>query len=138
MEDLTMVQKRLWKEKKFRLDDGILHFKEVGLFSGFEAELRYEDIIGEKRTKRKPNYFLLVAGGFLMWLSVVNIFSYSTGEVSGIIVPVLGGMMASALLYIVYRSHKKWFILIRYIVNLLVFLEIVCIKKKRMNLLLNY
>jgi len=138
MEDLTMVQKRLWKEKKFRLDDGILHFKEVGLFSGFEAELRYEDIIGEKRTKRKPNYFLLVAGGFLMWLSVVNIFSYSTGEVSGIIVPVLGGMMASALLYIVYRSAQEVVYFDTVHSESIGFFRDSMYQKKRMNLLLNY
>lgn len=102
-----MVQKRLWKEKEFKLDDGILHFKEVGLLSGFELELRYEDIIGQKRSRRQPNYYLFSASLVLMWLSFANLIGYGAGVVEGILPPILGLIGSSALFYIVYKNAQE-------------------------------
>ena len=107
MGDLKMVQKRLWKEKEFRLNEGILHLKEIGLFSGFETELRYEDIICEKRIRRKPNYFLFGAAGVLLWLSIVNIIGYEAGTVDGVLAPSLGIIMSMALFYVVYKNAQE-------------------------------
>lgn len=107
MEERKMVQKRLWNEKEFRLDDGILHLKEMGLFSGYEAELRYEDIIGEKRSSRRPNYFLFGAASFLMWLSLANIIGYGAGLVQGIIIPILGIVMSSVIFYVVFKNAQE-------------------------------
>lgn len=107
MENRKMTQKRLWKEKEFRLDDGILHLKEMGLLSGYEMELRYEDIIAEKRTQRSPNYVLFGAASVLFWLSTANFIAYGAGVVSGIIAPILGIMMSSMLFYIVYRNAQE-------------------------------
>lgn len=107
MENRKMVQKRLWKEKEFKLDDGILHFKEMGLLSGYAVELRYEDIIGERRIKRQPNYILFIAASILFWLSSLNIIGYGTGTITNLLAPILGLLMSSALFYIVYRNAQE-------------------------------
>lgn len=107
MENRKMTQKRLWKEKEFRLEDGILHLKEMGLLSGYELELRYEDIIGEKRTKRQPNYFLFGAASVLFWLSITNFIGYSAGLITAIVPPILGVLMSALLFYIVYRNAQE-------------------------------
>lgn len=102
-----MTQKRLWKEKEFRLDDGILHHKEMGFLSGYEVELRYEDIIGERRTKRQPNYFLFIAASILFWLSTANFIGYGVGAIESIVAPILGMLLSSLLFYIVYRNGQE-------------------------------
>lgn len=107
MENRKMVQKRLWKEKEFRLDDGILHFKEMGLLSGYAVELRYEDIIGERRTRRQPNYILFIAASILFWLSTLNFIGYGIGTVTGFLAPTLGVLMSSLLFYIVYKNAQE-------------------------------
>lgn len=107
MEKQKMIQKRLWREKEFRLDDGILHLKEMGLLSGYELELRYEDIIGEKRIRRKPNYFLFGAASILFWLSITNLMAYCVGSVEGLIAPILGLLMSSVLFYVVYKNAQE-------------------------------
>ncbi|MFT5648409.1 MAG: hypothetical protein ACI976_003109 [Aureispira sp.] len=107
MENRKMVQKRLWKEKEFRLDDGILHFKEIGLLSGYTVELRYEDIIGERRIKRQPNYVLFIAASILFWLSSLNFIGYGTGTITNVLAPTLGVLMSSLLFYIVYRNAQE-------------------------------
>jgi len=75
MQNQTIVQKRLWVSKEFRLEDGILYYKHVGLFGGFAVELRYEDIESEKRVEHKRSFWLLAAATILMYLSITNIFS---------------------------------------------------------------
>jgi len=107
MDNHQMVQKRLWKAKEFRLDDGILHHKEIGLLSGFEVELRYEDIIGEKRTRRQPNYYLFTAAAVLMWLSCANIIGYGAGVVDSLFIPFLGIAMSIGLFYVVYANAQE-------------------------------
>jgi len=106
MNKQKVVQKRLWSEKEFSLEDGILRLREIGLFGGVELEVRYEDIISEKKLRRTPNYFLLTAATVLMSLSVVNLFGNATiGSQS--LIPWWGIIMAGSLYYLAYKSAQE-------------------------------
>ena len=101
-QEQTIAQKRLWYEKEFRLDDGILHLKEMGLFGGHEIELRYEDILSQKTTKNQPNLLLLLSASFLMLLSISNLAGWINNGTNG---PAFWGVVfALGMFYVTYKS----------------------------------
>jgi hypothetical protein len=100
MQNQTIVQKRLWVSKEFRLEDGILYYKHVGLFGGFAVELRYEDIESEKRVEHKRSFWLLAAATILMYLSITNIFS-------GVGIGFIGALLAGGIYYMVDKLEGE-------------------------------